>query len=65
MDDNLIGNLPMARKLLQYLKEYQENHNYWFSFGTEATLNMAQHEDLLELLPRRQLRLGVHRDRVA
>ena len=49
VDDNLIGNLPMARKLLQYLKEYQEKHNYWFSFGTEATLNMAQHEDLLEL----------------
>ena len=49
VDDNLIGNLPMARKLLQYLKEYQERHNYWFSFGTEATLNMAQHEDLLEL----------------
>jgi radical SAM superfamily enzyme YgiQ (UPF0313 family) len=49
VDDNLIGNLPMARKLLQYLKEYQWKHNYWFSFGTEATLNMAQHEDLLEL----------------
>jgi radical SAM superfamily enzyme YgiQ (UPF0313 family) len=49
VDDNLIGNLPMAKKLLQYLKEYQERHNYWFSFGTEATLNMAQHEDLLEL----------------
>ena len=39
----------MARKLLHYLKEYQEHHNYWFSFGTEATLNMAQHEELLEL----------------
>ena len=49
VDDNLIGNLPMAKKLLEYLKEYQERHNYWFSFGTEATLNMAQHEDLLEL----------------
>jgi radical SAM superfamily enzyme YgiQ (UPF0313 family) len=49
VDDNLIGNLPMARKLLQYLKAYQWKHNYWFSFGTEATLNMAQHEDLLEL----------------
>jgi radical SAM superfamily enzyme YgiQ (UPF0313 family) len=49
VDDNLIGNLPMARRLLHYLKEYQEKHSYWFSFGTEATLNMAQHEDLLEL----------------
>ena len=42
VDDNLIGNLPMARKLLQYLKEYQEKHNYWFSFGTEATLNIRR-----------------------
>ena len=49
VDDNLIGNLPVAKKLLQYLKEYQEKHNYKFSFGTEASLNMAQHNDLLQL----------------
>ena len=49
VDDNLIGNLPVAKKLLQYLKEYQEEHNYKFSFGTEASLNMAQHKDLLQL----------------
>ena len=49
VDDNLIGNLPMARKLLRYLKEYQEQHDYRFSFGTEASLNMAQDEELLEL----------------
>jgi radical SAM superfamily enzyme YgiQ (UPF0313 family) len=49
IDDNLIGNLPVAKKLLQFLKEYQEKHNYNFNFGTEASLNMAQHTDLLEL----------------
>jgi radical SAM superfamily enzyme YgiQ (UPF0313 family) len=49
VDDNLVGNLPVAKKLLQYLKEYQEKHNYWFCFGTEASLNMAQHKDLLDL----------------
>jgi hypothetical protein len=49
VDDNLIGNLPVAKKLLRFLREYQEKHNYWFSFGTEASLNMAQHKDLLEL----------------
>ena len=49
VDDNLIGNLPVAKKLLRFLREYQEKHNYWFSFGTEASLNMAQHEDLLQL----------------
>ncbi len=49
VDDNLIGNLPVAKKLLAFLKEYQEKHNYKFSFGTEASLNMAQHKDLLQL----------------
>ncbi len=49
VDDNLIGNLPVAKKLLQFLKEYQEKHRYWFSLGTEASLNMAQHPDLLAL----------------
>jgi len=49
VDDNLIGNLPVAKKLLAFLKEYQDKHNYHFSFGTEASLNMAQHKDLLQL----------------
>ena len=49
VDDNLIGNLPVAKKLLAFLKEYQDKHNYKFNFGTEASLNMAQHKDLLQL----------------
>ena len=49
IDDNLIGNLPVAKRLLRFLKEYQEEHDYQFNFGTEASLNMAQHTDLLEL----------------
>ena len=49
VDDNLIGNLPVAKKLLQFLKQYQEKYKCWFSFGTEASLNMAQHADLLAL----------------
>jgi radical SAM superfamily enzyme YgiQ (UPF0313 family) len=49
VDDNLIGNLPVAKKLLAFLKVYQDQHNYKFSFGTEASLNMAQHKDLLQL----------------
>ena len=50
VDDNLIGNLPNAKKLLRFLKEYQEKHRYWFNFGTEASLNLAQHRDVLELM---------------
>jgi len=49
VDDNFIGNKPVAKKLLKYLKEYQDEHNYKFKFGTEATLNLAQDEELLRL----------------
>jgi radical SAM superfamily enzyme YgiQ (UPF0313 family) len=48
VDDNLIGNLPMARRLLVYLRDYQERTRYRFHFGTEASLNLAQYDDLLE-----------------
>jgi radical SAM superfamily enzyme YgiQ (UPF0313 family) len=49
VDDNLIGNLPEARKLLRFLGEYQRTHGPRLSFGTEASLNLAQHPDLLAL----------------
>ncbi|MDA2917918.1 B12-binding domain-containing radical SAM protein [Desulfobacterota bacterium AH_259_B03_O07] len=49
VDDNLIGNKPAAKRLLKYLREYQEEHNYKFNFGTEASLNLAQDEELLTL----------------
>jgi len=49
VDDNLIGNKPQAKELLRYLKRYQEQHNYKFSFGTEASLNLAHDEELLRL----------------
>ncbi|MFQ5787631.1 MAG: radical SAM protein [Thermodesulfobacteriota bacterium] len=49
VDDNLIGNKPVAKKLLKFLKDYQDENNYNFHFGTEASLNMAQDEELLRL----------------
>lgn len=49
VDDNFIGNKPVAKQLLKYLKEYQEEHNYNFTFGTEASLNLAHDEELLTL----------------
>ena len=49
VDDNLIGNKPLAKELLKYLKGYQEKNNFWFNFGTEASLNMAQDDELLDL----------------
>jgi radical SAM superfamily enzyme YgiQ (UPF0313 family) len=49
VDDNLIGNRPQAKALLQFLKEYQTRHNYQFGFGTEASLNLASDKELLRL----------------
>ncbi len=49
VDDNLIGDKPAAKKLLAFLAAYQEEHDYRFQFGTEASLNMAQDDELLAL----------------
>jgi len=49
VDDNLIGNKPQAKELMRYLRRYQEEHDYTFSFGTEASLNLAHDEELLRL----------------
>lgn len=49
VDDNLIGNKPVAKKLMAFLRDYQMEHNYHFLFGTEASLNLAQDDELLGL----------------
>lgn len=49
VDDNLIGNKRQAKDLMVFLKNYQREHNYEFCFGTEASLNLAQDEELLQL----------------
>jgi len=50
VDDNLIGNRAQAKLLLRYLADYQTRHDYRFGFGTEASLNLAQDEELMDLM---------------
>jgi hypothetical protein len=50
VDDNLIGNRPQAKALLAFLADYQKRNAYTFSFGTEASLNLAEDDELLDLL---------------
>ncbi|MCX8012613.1 MAG: B12-binding domain-containing radical SAM protein, partial [Desulfobacterota bacterium] len=50
VDDNLIGNKRVTKELLRFLKAYQLEHNYQFQFGTEASLDLAQDDELLKLL---------------
>jgi len=49
VDDNLIGNKKAAKVLLAYLAEYQQRHRYRFTFGTEASINLAGDAELLRL----------------
>lgn len=47
VDDNFIGDLPKAKKLLAFLADYQERHHYRFSFGTEVSINLAADRELM------------------
>ncbi|MDQ6802999.1 MAG: B12-binding domain-containing radical SAM protein [Acidobacteriota bacterium] len=51
VDDNFIGDKNVAKDLLRFLRDYQRDHNYRFQFGTEASLNLAQDNELLTLFP--------------
>ncbi len=50
VDDNLIGNRRSLRVFLPQLIAWQEAHGYPFEFSTEASLNLADDHDLLELM---------------
>ncbi|MDE2208283.1 MAG: B12-binding domain-containing radical SAM protein [Betaproteobacteria bacterium] len=50
VDDNLIGNRAVAKELLRRLIDYQARHRYRFRFGTEASINLAQDVELMQLM---------------
>jgi radical SAM superfamily enzyme YgiQ (UPF0313 family) len=52
VDDNLIGDKRAAKDLLRFLEQYKRQHDYRFHFGTEASMNLAQDDELLQLLHR-------------
>lgn len=49
VDDNFIGNKAKAKETLRFLATYQERHARRMRFGTEASLNLADDPELLEL----------------
>lgn len=50
VDDNFIGNKVRVRELLSALIEWQREHQYLFRFITEASLNLADDEELLHAM---------------
>ncbi|HNH49516.1 MAG TPA: DUF4070 domain-containing protein, partial [Myxococcota bacterium] len=50
VDDNFIGNRKAAIELLKELVKWQEARGFPIIFGFEATLNLAQVPELLELM---------------
>lgn len=48
VDDNFIGNKRNVKRLLKELKVWQEEHQYSFRFNTEASVDLAEDEELME-----------------
>jgi radical SAM superfamily enzyme YgiQ (UPF0313 family) len=50
VDDNFIGNRKAAREMLPHLVEWQKARGYPLQFACEATLNLAQQPEIMELM---------------
>ncbi len=62
VDDNFIGNKRNVKRLLPALAEWQERHGRPFTFLTEASVNLAEDEELLNGMRRagfRRVFLGI------
>jgi radical SAM superfamily enzyme YgiQ (UPF0313 family) len=50
VDDNFIGNKVKIKKILPALIKWMEAHQYPFQFTTEASINLAEDDELIELM---------------
>ncbi|PCI36579.1 MAG: B12-binding domain-containing radical SAM protein [Elusimicrobia bacterium] len=56
VDDNFIGNKREVKPMLRRLIQWQEEHDWPFYFGTEATITLAQDAELLSLMKKAQFK---------
>jgi radical SAM superfamily enzyme YgiQ (UPF0313 family) len=52
VDDNLIGNKKAVKAFLPHLIEWQQRKGYPFRFSTEASLNLSDDAELLDMMSR-------------
>ncbi len=50
VDDNFIGNRQSVKALLREIIPWQKEHGYPFSLSTEASINLAEDDELLDLM---------------
>ncbi|MES1026443.1 B12-binding domain-containing radical SAM protein [Gloeocapsa sp. BRSZ] len=50
VDDNFIGNKRNVKLLLKQLLPWMIEHQYPFSFGTEASVDLAQDQELMDMM---------------
>lgn len=50
VDDNFIGNKRNVKLLLRELQVWQKEHGYPFRFDTEASLDLAEDDELIDLM---------------
>ncbi|WP_017303178.1 B12-binding domain-containing radical SAM protein [Spirulina subsalsa] len=50
VDDNFIGNKRNVKLLLKALQPWMEEHRYPFPFNTEASVDLAQDQELMDMM---------------
>jgi radical SAM superfamily enzyme YgiQ (UPF0313 family) len=50
VDDNFVGNHRKVKELLRSVVTWQKQHDFPFAFSTEASIDLAQDEELLDLM---------------
>jgi radical SAM superfamily enzyme YgiQ (UPF0313 family) len=66
VDDNFIGNKKEAKKLLRQIIAWQQQHNYPLQLSTEASINLADDAELIDLMHEanfRQVFIGIESPR--